>query len=108
MHGDEYFEYLLGNLGYIGEEMFITRRIGKHEIGLNADQNVIRAYNKMHVGYKMWVEWGIGELKRKWRRLMKRFDSTKLKYTILFKNVVILIIFLHRHQMDFTFEVIGE
>jgi hypothetical protein len=49
----------------------------------------------------------IGGLKRKWRWLMKRFDSTKLKYTILFKTKVIFINFLHRRQMDFTF-VIGE
>jgi hypothetical protein len=38
---------------------------------------------------------------------MKRFDSTKPKYTVLFKVVVILTNFLHRRQMDFTFEIIG-
>ncbi len=27
-------------------------------------QNVIRAYNKMHVKYKMRMEWGIGGLKK--------------------------------------------
>jgi hypothetical protein len=54
------------------------------------------------------VEWGISGLKRKWRWLMKRLDSTKPKYTNLFKVIIILIIFLHRQLMDFTFEVIGE
>jgi hypothetical protein len=39
---------------------------------------------------------------------MKRFDFTKPKYTILFKNIIILTNFLHRCQMDFTFEIIGE
>jgi hypothetical protein len=37
LHGDEYFKYLLEDLGYIGEEMFIVRRIGKFEIGPNVD-----------------------------------------------------------------------
>jgi hypothetical protein len=31
-HGDEYFEYLLGDLGYVGAEMFIMRRVGRQEI----------------------------------------------------------------------------
>ncbi len=37
LRGDEYVEYLLGDLGYLSEEMFITRRIGRCEIGLNDD-----------------------------------------------------------------------
>lgn len=31
-HEDEYFEYLLGDPGYIGEEHFIMRRIGVLEL----------------------------------------------------------------------------
>ncbi len=56
------------------------------------------------------MEWGIGGLKRKWRRLMKMFYSTKPKYIGLFIVVIaaILIIFLHICEIDFTFEVIGE
>jgi hypothetical protein len=50
---------------------------------------------------------GDGGLKRKWRLLMKRLDSTKLKYTHLFKAATIYTNVLHRHIMDFTFEVIG-
>jgi hypothetical protein len=96
LHGDEYFEYLLGNHGYLSEEMFIMWRIGRCEIGFNVDQNVIKAYNKMHVGYKMQVEWGIHGLKRKWKWLMKRFDSTKPKYTILFRIANILTNFLQK------------
>jgi hypothetical protein len=45
-------------------------------VAFNADQNVIKAYNTMHVVYIMWVKWGIGGLKNKWKWLMKRFDST--------------------------------
>jgi hypothetical protein len=86
----------LGDPGYIGEEMFIMRRIGRCEIGFNVDQDVIRAYNKIDVGYGVRAEWGTRGLKRKWRWLMKRFDSTKPKYIVLFRVVVILTNFLHR------------
>jgi hypothetical protein len=65
LHGDEYFEYLLGDLGYLGEDMFIMKRIRRCEIGPNVDQDVIRTYNKMNVGYKVQMEWGIGGLKKK-------------------------------------------
>jgi len=84
------------------------RRIKRCEIGPNVDQDAIKAYNKMHVGYRVQVEWGISGLKRKWRRLMKTFNSTKPKYIILFKVAAILTNFLHICQMDFTFEIIGE
>ena len=61
----EYFEYLLGDPGYVGEEMFIMRRLGEREIPEGADLSRIRLYNKMHAGYRIRVEWGIGGLKRK-------------------------------------------
>jgi hypothetical protein len=31
-HSDEYFECVLGDPGYIGEEMLIMRRVGRREI----------------------------------------------------------------------------
>jgi hypothetical protein len=34
-------------------------------------------YNKNNASFKVRVEWGIGGLKSRWKRLMKRFDSTK-------------------------------
>jgi len=36
-HGDEYFEYLLGYLGYMGGEMFIIQMIGWQEFAPNAN-----------------------------------------------------------------------
>jgi hypothetical protein len=97
LHGDEYFEYLLGDNGYLGEEMFIMKRIRRCDISLNVDQDAIKTYNKMHVGYRVRLEWAIGGLKRKWRWLMKRFDSTKPKYTILLRVAITLTNFLHKH-----------
>jgi len=34
-------------------------------------------HNKNNASFWVRVEWVIGDLKSKWRRLMKRFDSTK-------------------------------
>jgi hypothetical protein len=57
----------LGDLGYLGEEMFVMMTIGKYEVALIIDYNLIRAYKIMHVKYGLQLEWGIGGLKRKWR-----------------------------------------
>jgi hypothetical protein len=75
---------------------------------LNVDHATMRAYNKMHVGFKVQVEWGIGGLKKQWRCFMKRFDSTKPKYAHLSQNAILLINFLHKRCMDFTHMVVGD
>jgi hypothetical protein len=46
--------------------------------------------------------------KKKWRRLMKRFDDTKPRYSHLFESRIILTNFLPKRRMDFTYEVIGD
>ena len=74
---DEEREYLLGDPGYLGEEMYIMRRLGEREIPGDPNLLAIDAYNKMHAGYRVAVEWGIGGLKRKWKRMLKTFDCTK-------------------------------
>jgi hypothetical protein len=58
----------------------------------------------MHASYRVQVEWGIGGLKRKWRRLMKRSNNTKPRYSHLFKSRTLFTNFLHRRRMDFTYE----
>jgi hypothetical protein len=62
----------------------------------------------MHASFKVQVEWGISGLKRKWRRFMNRFDSTKPKYAHLSQTTTLLCNFLHRRRMDFTYEVVGD
>jgi hypothetical protein len=39
---------------------------------------------------------------------MKRFDSTKQKYSHLFRVTIFLTNFLHKICMDLTYEVIGD
>jgi hypothetical protein len=43
-----------------------TNELGFSNLGLN--------HNKNNASFKVRVEWGIGGLKSKWRRLMKIFD----------------------------------
>jgi hypothetical protein len=64
-HTDGYFEYLLGDPGYVGEGMFIMRQIGRREVAEGGEMAVVVVFNSMHAGYRVQVEWGIGGLKRK-------------------------------------------
>lgn len=101
-HRDEYFEYLLGDPGYVGEEMFIMRRIGRREVPDEENLEVVDAFNAMHAGFRVRVEWGIGGLKRKWRRLMKTFESSREKFPHLFRSAAILTNFLQRRRLDMS------
>jgi hypothetical protein len=56
-------EFLLEDPRYLGEEMFIMKRMGRQELPPDVDHGVIQVYNKMHVGFKVQVEWGISGLK---------------------------------------------
>jgi hypothetical protein len=60
----------------------------------------------MYVGYNVMVGWVIGGPKWKW--LMKHFDSTKSKYGHLSCAIAILTNFLHKHWMDFIYEVLSN
>lgn len=106
-HTNDYFEYLLDDLSSMGEEMIVMWHPRRCELTFGHDLNVIHAYNKMYIGYKMRIEWKIGGLKQKWKRLMKCFDSTMPKSNHLFEIVIILTNFFHKHHLDFTYEVIG-
>jgi len=70
--------------------------------------NLELIHNKNNVSFRVKVEWGIGGLKSKWKRLMKIFDSIKQKYNHLFRATTLLTNFLHRCRQDFMIEIIGE
>ena len=59
----------------------------------------------MHADFRVRVEWGIKGVKRKWKRLLKKFDSTKSKYIPLFKVVCYLTSYLHQRRLDFTYHI---
>jgi len=104
-HDDEYFEYVLGDPGYIGEEMYIMRRVDRREATADGDLSVADAFNAMHAGYRVKVEWGIGGLKPKWRRFMKLYDASHQNFPHLFRAATVLTNFLQRRRHDMAGEV---
>jgi hypothetical protein len=103
-HNDVVKEYVLGDPGYQGEEMYIMPRIRHREVPEDTNMHAIDAYNKMHAGYRIKVEWGICDLKRKWKRMSK----TKQKFPHLFRAAALLTNFLHRRRMDMQAEIEGR
>jgi DDE superfamily endonuclease len=90
----------LGDPGYAGADMFVMRRIGVHGVAEGSNANAIRAYNMMHAGRRIKVEWGIGGFKCKFRRFQKPFDNTKPRFNHFFRAAAILTSFLHRRRKN--------
>ena len=105
---EDYFEYLLGDPGYVGADMFIMRRFGSAEMPANVHEDVVDAFNKLHSGRRIKVEWGIGGLKRKFRRFLKTFDNKRPRFKHLFITGCILTNFLHRRRWDMTMTDMGR
>ena len=59
----------------------------------------------MHAGHRVKVEWVIGGLKRKWRRLMKLYDASKQTFAHLFRSAAVLTNFIQRRRQDMTGEL---
>jgi hypothetical protein len=76
-HRNDYIEYFLGDLGYLGEKMFITRKMGRQELPPNVDHGAIHAYNKMRAEFRVQMEWGIGGLKQNLKCFIKKGHKTK-------------------------------
>ena len=49
------------------------RHVASRELEENHDEIAVNPYNKMHAGYKVRVEWGIGGLKQKWAAFNEAF-----------------------------------
>jgi hypothetical protein len=60
---DAYFEYLLEDPNYMGEEMFVMWWVWEAQAYPLHDLDTWKTYNKMHTKYKIQMEWGIGGLK---------------------------------------------
>ena len=81
------------------------RRVDHREIAADGDMRLIDGFNALHAGRRVQVEWGIGGLKRKWRRFMKKYDLSHDKFPVLFHAAAILTNFIHRRRKDMTGEV---
>jgi DDE superfamily endonuclease len=100
---DDAGEYLLGDPGYVGVEMYILRRVHRRE--LPTDPNaaaVAEAFNRRHAAERVKVEWGIGGLKIRFRRLLTNCPSRRGSFAPVFTACCILTNFIHRNRMDFS------
>ena len=90
--------------------MFIMRRIGQRDMAGEGDYDLeaVLQFNKMHTGLRVRVEWGIGGLKRKFKRLMKSFDNTKEKFPELFLAGCFLTNFIQSRRMDMRCIIVGD
>jgi DDE superfamily endonuclease len=62
-------EYLLGDPGYMGVEMYILRRMDGRE-SVQGTNPVVDAFIRRHAARRVQVEWGIGGLKNRFRRFL--------------------------------------
>lgn len=72
---------------------------------IDGDVSVVDAFNAMHAGYHERVEWDIGGLKRKWKRMMQTFEASREKFPHLFRSAAILTNFIQRRRNDMSAEL---
>jgi hypothetical protein len=106
---EQILEFLMGDPGYLGLEMFIMRRVDAREIvggvAANAEPGrvgdpVIDAFNARHAGFRVKVEWGIGGIKNKWRAFLDVFPFKRDCFQVLFNAAAIMTNFIHRRRMN--------
>ena len=85
------------------------RRVDRREAdALGIESEVINAYNKVHAGYRVQVEWGIGGLKKRWKIMSKRYDLSRDKFCCVFHACCVMTNFIHRRRMNIQPVVIGD
>jgi DDE superfamily endonuclease len=101
-------EYVLGDPGYMGVEMYVLRRVDNREMP-NADENpVVGAFNQRHASRRVEVEWGIGGLKNKFRRFLTQCPNRRNRFALLFEACARLTNFIHRSRSDYSSTFHGE
>jgi DDE superfamily endonuclease len=100
-------EYLLGDPGYMGAEMFILRRVDGREV-IEEGSAVADAFNKRHASRRVKVEWGIGGLKNRFRKFLTVCSNRRYKFRAIFESCCRLTNFVHRRHLDFRTEDLGS
>jgi len=77
-------------------------RIRPRTVHPGQQMDAVDAFNAVHGGMRVRVEWGIGGMKRKWRKLMKKFDCTIQTFPHYFRACAILTNFIQRRRLDMT------
>jgi DDE superfamily endonuclease len=104
---DDVQEYLLGDPGYMGAEMFILRRVDGREV-IEEGSAVADAFNKRHASRRVKVEWGIGGLKNRFRKFLTVCSNRRYKFRAIFESCCRLTNFAHRHRLEFRTEDLGS
>jgi hypothetical protein len=105
---DDVGEYLLGDPGYLGADMYVLRRVDFREVAWEDQNPVISAFNRRHSHRKIKVEWGIGGVKNKWRRFLDVCPSRRRNFEAVFDACCRLTNFIHRSRQDFSVVDLGE
>jgi hypothetical protein len=83
--------------------MYVLRRVHRWE--MPADPNdgaVAKAFNINHAAECIKVEWGIGGLKTRLRRLLTNCPTWRGLFSSMFTACRILTNFIHRNKMEFS------
>jgi hypothetical protein len=105
MHWRNYFasddldnvqEYLMGDPGYIGVDMYILRRTDYREVAREDMTVVIITFNRRHSHRRIKIEWGIGGVKNRWRRFLDVCPSSRWNFKAVFVACCRLTNFIHR------------
>jgi hypothetical protein len=99
-------EDLLGDSGYMGADMFILRRVDNREA--DAANPVIRAFNKRHAVIRVQVEWGIGGLKKQFKRFLGACPTRRDLFAPVFESCCKMRNFIHISRLDFSIVEVGE
>ena len=86
--------------------MFLMRRVDQRE-AVDVVGPALQAYNKVHAGKRIKVEWGIGGLKMRWRILNGTWTNRRHKFSTTMRACAILTNFLHRRRMNMNIEDAG-
>ena len=87
--------------------MCIMRRVDQREV-VDVVGSALQAYNKVHAGKRIKVEWGIGGLKMKCRILNGTWTNRRQKFSTTMRACAILTYFLQRRRMKMSMEDAGH
>jgi hypothetical protein len=79
------------------------RRVDQRE-AVDVVGPALQAYNKVHAGKRIKVEWRIGGLKMRWRILNGTWTNRRQKFATTMRACAILTNFLHRCRMNMAIE----
>ncbi|PXF40335.1 hypothetical protein BWQ96_09956 [Gracilariopsis chorda] len=100
-------EFVLGDPGYMEMDQFVPSRLDAIEFSDVDAHSVLQAFNKMHAGFCVAVEWGIGGLKCKFKKFLETCLNRRDTFELIFSTAAILTNFMHRRKKDYATSMEG-